>query len=70
MGQRVHLGRARVHTVAPKSMMACVYEATSRAGVQASDCAHNASITGLLLGSPSMPNTRASTRLTLPSRIG
>jgi hypothetical protein len=49
--------------------MACVYAATRTRGVQASACAHNSALTATELGSPSIPNTRASTRLALPSRI-
>src|SRR6202044_1679723 len=45
MGHTVQAGLARLHTVAPKSMMAWVYAPTFVVGVQASACAQNLSIT-------------------------
>ena len=69
-GTRAHAGRARVHTVAPRSMMACVYAATPLPrACTPPPAAHSAASTSAAPGSPSMPNTRASTRFTLPSRI-
>ena len=70
IGHTVHAGRVRVQSVAPRSMMACVYAAARSPGVQASARAQSSFSTPAELGSPPIPNTRASTRLAFPSRIG
>src|SRR5579875_1576356 len=56
--------------VAPRSMIAGVYVATSAWGVHCSAQAQSRSRVARLAGSPSMPKQRDSTRLTLPSRMG
>jgi len=68
-GQRSQAGLARVHTVAPRSMIACVNSATRVSGVQASARSHSARVAAAVPGASSTTNTRASTRFTLPSRI-
>ena len=70
IGHTVHAGRVRVQSVAPRSMMACVYAAARSWGVHVSARAQSSFSTPLELGSPPIPNTRASTRLAFPSRIG
>ena len=69
-GQSRHAGFARVHTVAPRSMTACVYASTRLAGVQASASSQSRFSTAGSPGNPPTPKQRASTRLALPSRIG
>ena len=68
-GQRAQAGRRRVHSVAPRSMIACVYVSTPSAGVQCSASAQSRCSIARVAALPSMPKQRASTRLTLPSRI-
>jgi len=69
-GQRSHAGFDRTQIVAPRSMIACVYSATRLCGVQASASAHSFLRPAVESGGSSTTKTRASTRLTLPSRIG
>ena len=68
-GQRSQAGFERTQTVAPRSMIACVYSATRACGVQASASAHSFFRPAADSGGSSTRKTRVSTRLTLPSRI-
>lgn len=68
-GHRVQAARARVQTVAPRSMIACVYSATRAAGVHRSASCQSLADASAAAGGSRTTNTRASTRFTLPSRI-
>jgi len=72
-GQRKQSGLPRTHNVAPRSINPCVYALTSSSdafdGNSDSASVHIAFSTFFSPGKPSTPNTRASTRFTLPSRI-
>ena len=68
-GQSLQRGFRRTHSVAPRSMMAWVYSATRSFGVCDSDSAQRVAATRVLPGQPCTPAWRASTRLTLPSKM-
>ena len=72
-GQRAQSGLPRTHSVAPRSIKPCVYAVTSSlcaaSGSSDSASVHIVFSTRFSPGNPSMPNTRASTRFTLPSRM-